>query len=59
MDPVILAQLFIMILRNLNLKPRKYELKVLALALTAYSLGVQITNSTLRKFISNSLNLKY
>ncbi|SAI84824.1 ORF1 in transposon ISC1173 [Saccharolobus solfataricus] len=34
-----------MILRNLNLKPRKYELKDIALALAAYSLGVQITKT--------------
>lgn len=45
MNLVTLAQLILMILRNLNLKPRKYELKDIALALAAYSLGVQITKT--------------
>ncbi|QGA69280.1 IS1 family transposase [Sulfolobus sp. E11-6] len=42
MDLAVLAQLILLILRNLNLKPRKYALKDIALSL-AYSLGVQIT----------------
>ena len=41
---VTLAQLILLLLRNLNLKPRKYELEDLAYAIAAYLLGVQVTN---------------
>ncbi|MEM4139447.1 MAG: IS1 family transposase, partial [Sulfolobaceae archaeon] len=38
MDLVTLAQLISLILKNLNLKPRKYELEDLAYAIAAYLL---------------------
>jgi len=42
MNLVTLAQLILLILRNLNLKPRKYKLEDLALVIAPYLLGVQI-----------------
>ncbi len=43
MDLTTLAQLILLFLRNLNFKPRKYKLEELALAISAYLLGVQVT----------------
>ena len=43
MDLVTLAQLILLVLRNLNFKPRKHRLEAIALAIAAYLLGVQIT----------------
>ncbi|BFI75672.1 hypothetical protein YN1HA_17700 [Sulfurisphaera ohwakuensis] len=43
MDLVTLAQLILLILRNLNFKPRKHELGDIAYAIAAYLLGVQVT----------------
>ncbi|QXJ34606.1 hypothetical protein J5U22_01152 [Saccharolobus shibatae] len=43
MDLVTLAQLILLILRNLNFKPRKHKLEDIAYAISAYLLGVQIT----------------
>ncbi|BDB98386.1 hypothetical protein SACC_14030 [Saccharolobus caldissimus] len=42
MDLATLTQL-ILVLRNLNFKPRKHKLEDLALAISAYLLGVQVT----------------
>ena len=42
MNLVTLAQ-SLLILRNLNLKPRKYKLEDLTLAIATYLLGVQVT----------------
>ena len=43
MDLVTLAQLILLVLRNLNFKPRKHKLEAIALAIAAYLLGVQVT----------------
>jgi len=43
MDLVTLAQLILLVLRNLNFKPRKHDLEDLAYAIAAYLLGVQVT----------------
>ena len=44
MDLVTLTQLILLLLRNLNLKLRKYKLEDLAYAIAAYLLRVQATN---------------
>ncbi|BDB98497.1 IS1 family transposase [Saccharolobus caldissimus] len=43
MDLTTLAQLILLILRNLNFKPRKHKLEDIAYAIAAYLLGVQVT----------------
>ncbi len=43
MNLVTLAQLILLILRNLNFKPRNYKLEDLAYAISAYLLGVRVT----------------
>ncbi|QXJ32223.1 hypothetical protein J5U22_01794 [Saccharolobus shibatae] len=44
MDLVTLAQLILLVLRNLNFKPRKHKPEELAYVISAYLLGVQVTN---------------